>query len=678
MTYPETLFELLDQYNVSIPIVQRDYVQGINEAIIDELLVDIKNAVINKTQLGLNFVYGKTEGTLFIPLDGQQRLTTLFLLHLYACRELPDKDTILNKFSYETRRSSREFLERLCDYKKRVEVLKDGIVPSNAIKEAMWFHTRWEYDPTVKSALICLDKIATLFGDIDNLINELEYISPKPIIFNFIPMTDMGMEDSLYIKLNARGRALTDFETYKAELLSKVECQPGLPFTATDFGEKLDTTWSDYFWRLNNEEFDTIYKNYFALVFGRVSSSTNVYFSTTKFNDKISMDSLCEAYYTIEYLVNHSENAITEHMKACIINKSPSYYQRIIFNAVGLFLGKSQYKIDEMKLNDWYRVISNLTFNTTIERPAAYVSARNTLDSLGNNCLDILNYLASNSKISMTGFSPDQVDEECVKSILILKGYVDAITVAEKHQYFSGQIRFGLNMSELTIDKISTYDDSEIKNRVSDFMEIWTRISTLFGSTGPNNGALLRATLLSFGDYMPTSGQYLSFCVDRPEEPTSLKALFTNGHNSAKALISALLRVQLNEVSQEMQKIVADKMATLQESDWRYWILKYHDRMLGYLSASYMRICSINGTYLLVSKFASSSHCREIFTFALSLELNKAKKKAHLPNEYGRDADYRVVFGDKVVRYSNGQLNISDSSGLNIQASNISNVVTVL
>ena len=127
MKYPETLFELLDQYNVSIPIVQRDYVQGKNEAIIDELLIDIKNAVINKTQLGLNFVYGKTEGTLFIPLDGQQRLTTLFLLHLYACRELPDKDTILKKFSYETRRSSREFLERLCDYKKRAEVLNDKI-----------------------------------------------------------------------------------------------------------------------------------------------------------------------------------------------------------------------------------------------------------------------------------------------------------------------------------------------------------------------------------------------------------------------------------------------------------------------------------------------------------------------------------------------------------------------
>lgn len=678
MSYPETLFELLEQYNISIPIVQRDYVQGINELIIDELLGDIKKAVVNKTQLGLNFVYGKTEGTLFIPLDGQQRLTTLFLLHLYACRKLPDKDVLLKKFSYETRRSSREFFERLCDHTKRVEVLRDGIVPSNAIKEAIWFHARWEFDPTVKSALICLDKIATFFGDVDNLLTALESGSHKPIVFKFIPMTDMGMEDSLYIKLNARGRELTDFETYKAELLSKVESHNGLPFTPEDFAEKLDTTWSDFFWHLNNEEFDKIYRNYFAVVFGRVSSTTNSYYSTTKFNDIVTGDSLCEAYYTIEYLVSHGKNAIKECMKACINNTSPSYYQRLIFNAVGVFLGKSKNEIDEKKLDDWFRVISNLTFNTTIERPAVYMSARNTLDSLGNNCLDILNYLASNSTIVMTGFSPEQVIEERVKSKLILKGYVDKITDAETHQYFSGQIRSGLNMAELTLDKISYYDDSEIMNKVHNFWKIWSRISALFGTDVPQNGALLRAALLTFSDYMPTSGQYLSFCVDRPEEPTSLKALFTSGHKSVTALINALLCIQPDNADHEMQKLVTTKLTMLQNTDWRYWILKYPDDMLGYLSASYMRICTIHGTYLLVSKYASSSHCREIFTFALSIELKEAKKNSILPYEYGRDADYRVKSGNKEIRYLNGYFEITDSSGVKSQASDIPTVIAAL
>lgn len=678
MSYPETLFELLDQYNISIPIVQRDYVQGTNESIIDELLNDIKNAIVNKTQLGLNFVYGKTEGTLFIPLDGQQRLTTLFLLHLYACRELPDKDILLKKFSYETRRSSREFLELLSNHSKRAKVLREGVVPSSAIKEATWFHTRWEYDPTVKSALVCLDKIATSFGDVDNLIIALESVSPKPIVFNFIPMTDMGMEDSLYIKLNARGRALTDFETYKAELLSKVEENSDLPFTSVDFAEKLDTTWSDYFWHLNSKEFDKIYRRYFAVVFGRASSTNSMNYFAAKFNDLISSVSLCEAYYTIEYLVNHEKNVITEHLRSCVNNDFPSYYQRLIFNAVAIFLGKSKGKIDEKKLDDWFRIISNLTFNTTIDRPTTYISARDTLDSLDNNCLDILNYLASYNKIVMTGFSPEQVIEERVKSKLILKGYADVIIAAEKHKYFSGQIRSGLSMAELTLDKLSVYDNSEIKNKVSDFSEIWSRISALFGETGPHNGALLRAALFTFGDYMPKSGQYLSFCVDRPEEPTSLKALFTSGHRSTTTLIKALLCIQPDKVNQELQTIVTDKLIMLQNTDMRYWILKYPDDMFGYLSASYMRICSVGDTYLLVSKYASSSHCREIFTFALSLELKKAKKNVILPKEYGRDADYRVISGNKVIRYLNGHFEITDTSNVTSQALDIPTVVASL
>ncbi|WP_298196927.1 hypothetical protein [Desulfosporosinus sp.] len=202
--------------------------------------------------------------------------------------------------------------------------------------------------------------------------------------------------------------------------------------------------------------------------------------------------------------------------------------------------------------------------------------------------------------------------------------------------------------------------------------------SALFGTAGPNNGALLRAALFTFGDYMPTSGQYLSFCVDRPEEPTSLKALFTSGHKSTTALINDLLCIQLDKANQELQTIVTNKLTMLQNTDWRYWILKYPDDMLGYLSASYMRICSIDGTYLLVSKYALSSHCREIFTFALSIELKKAKKNTILPNEYGRDADYRVISGNKVIRYSNGHFEITDSSGMISQASDIPTVVAAL
>ena len=87
---PDTLFELFNEYDVEVPIIQRDYAQGRQDdhakMVRSNLLNDIKLAISGKTQpLDLNFVYGKAEENKFIPIDGQQRLTTLFLLHLFLC-----------------------------------------------------------------------------------------------------------------------------------------------------------------------------------------------------------------------------------------------------------------------------------------------------------------------------------------------------------------------------------------------------------------------------------------------------------------------------------------------------------------------------------------------------------------------------------------------------------------
>lgn len=55
------------------------------------------------------------------PLDGQQRLTTLFLLHWYAAgfSKEPVSESerkFLKNFSYETRADARIFCESLCGF----------------------------------------------------------------------------------------------------------------------------------------------------------------------------------------------------------------------------------------------------------------------------------------------------------------------------------------------------------------------------------------------------------------------------------------------------------------------------------------------------------------------------------------------------------------------------------
>ena len=78
----KTFLELIKDYKIIIPLIQRDYAQGRekekNKA--EKFLEAIKNGCESK--LNLDFVYGKRdkENKIFIPLDGQQRLTTLIML----------------------------------------------------------------------------------------------------------------------------------------------------------------------------------------------------------------------------------------------------------------------------------------------------------------------------------------------------------------------------------------------------------------------------------------------------------------------------------------------------------------------------------------------------------------------------------------------------------------------
>lgn len=105
--------EFCEKYDsISIPKLQREYVQGSNEKG-RKLIVDIFDAITDTEErdLPLDLVFGGFTATCkaFKPVDGQQRLTTLFLLYLYiAKRENIDISSMLKKdenvkFSYDTR-----------------------------------------------------------------------------------------------------------------------------------------------------------------------------------------------------------------------------------------------------------------------------------------------------------------------------------------------------------------------------------------------------------------------------------------------------------------------------------------------------------------------------------------------------------------------------------------------
>ena len=301
MTNKTTFWNFIKNNHIEIPIIQRDYAQGRvgKENLRKSFLGDLKKALDNESpykdsEMKLDFVYGSTENGRLYPLDGQQRLTTLWLLHWYIALRAgvlnQENCAILNNFTYETRISSREFCQKMCIPKNFESFNGCDIV--GFITKQTWFYSAWKQDPTIQSMLRMLGgtRIADKKGEdiIDGLeelfscpslcdINDNKCITIRsfesywkkliddnycPIVFYNLPLHDFGLSDDLYIKMNARGKQLTSFENFKADLIGYItkqaeeetleieqkdewkqllDTQNGIPI-------KLDTDWTDVFW----------------------------------------------------------------------------------------------------------------------------------------------------------------------------------------------------------------------------------------------------------------------------------------------------------------------------------------------------------------------------------------------------------------------------------------------
>ena len=241
--------EIVRLEQITIPIIQRDYAQGRNDPSIERIRDRFLNslyAAVTKKPIILDFIYGDIDkfGNM-TPLDGQQRLTTLFLLYWYAAKKeniSENEYSFLNKFSYDTRYSARTFCKYLVKFCPSFED-----VLSNEIIDQEWFPLDWKKDSTISSMLVMLDAIDEKFKDVEKLWQKLKN---KSIMFYFLPIKDMGLTDELYIKMNSRGKPLTIFEHFKAELERNIRIID--ENLADNIIYKIDQDWTNLLWRYRN------------------------------------------------------------------------------------------------------------------------------------------------------------------------------------------------------------------------------------------------------------------------------------------------------------------------------------------------------------------------------------------------------------------------------------------
>ena len=299
---------------IEIPLIQRDYAQGRKtervRLIRDRFVADLCEALEDRHIIDLDFVFGdvKPEDGTFYPLDGQQRLTTLYLLHCYLAWHVaaPDKQP-WHSFSYATRPGARAFCQFLVADKstgrRPCPELTHPTLSAWLTDQADYLPT-WKHDPTIQSMLVVLDAIHDHYIDKSEKAQQawarLTDAEQPAIQFHLLPMKANGLTEKLYIKMNSRGKPLTDFENFKAQFEEMLRKNARIALEKVEeFARKVDTDWADVFWpyRGDNALIDEEFMRYFRFVTEVLAWRNDIAFGA---ND--SVESLAERVFGSENL----------------------------------------------------------------------------------------------------------------------------------------------------------------------------------------------------------------------------------------------------------------------------------------------------------------------------------------------------------------------------------------
>ncbi len=508
-----SFWELLCEHNIEIPMIQRDYAQGriVNLNILQNFLEALKDSIIEDSEIRLDFIYGNIVNDVFQPLDGQQRLTTLFLLYWYAAEKdgklNQDNKNILSKFVYETRFTSRDFCDVLV--KQSVSIYSYDEKVSQEIIDTNWFFLSWKKDPTIQSMLNSIDVIHSNFYGIEDLWEKLS--TKKLISFYYVELENIGLSDDLYIKMNARGKLLTHFETFKAEL-QKLSSDNGWDNNVSfneRFSFKIDTKWTDFLWMKykKNNCVDTAHMRFItAVIMNRIALS--------KIEDRLTLIQLLNdqsselkaSYFTkgfYEYLYvcyeiyanfkgydeklkldfplwrHQPQNSILSNI-VYDDQRDNTYTIKVLFFAQTEYLRRIP-KFDKNSFIEWMRVIRNIISKGDVDKdgkrpdiirsPQAFYGVVNLIDELAEGCGDIYNFL--NTNVIKSTFAKEQVDEERVKAKLInyCPKLKELIWKAEDNELLRGRINFILYC--IDYDNIPDHFNVELFAQVTKVFEIY-------------------------------------------------------------------------------------------------------------------------------------------------------------------------------------------------------------
>ncbi|EOH8685723.1 DUF262 domain-containing protein [Campylobacter upsaliensis] len=622
------LKKLLENNKVEIPMLQRDYAQGrvSQNKVANEFLDSIFSVLSGKKQsLHIDFIYGYKENGKFLLIDGQQRITTLWLLHFYLYKNadsLEEIKELLKNFSYNTRKSSAKFCKNLL--KEDFDINKK---PSDAIKAKGGEFEKEENlnnDPTIKAMLHMLDLIFERIKnvkDFKKLIVNLDNIT-----FDLFDMGEFGLGEELYIKMNARGRQLSKYENLKSFIEKDSRISKEFKLL-----ESIDTKWSDYFFDSKDiKNFDKKGNNFlhYATLFfileegkeignireiiDKPDQPVNEFYSPLQNIDNIKL-----LNRVVELCMLFDEFQITETLKIkdssffVSKNKETLSYSDICYFFSILFFAKENREIEKINknaLNDYLRVCRHFIENHLLDKEEHIPNFFKLLRHLSQGHSSIYQFLIDNPTYN---FHSNIYRLEVRKAKLILKsrqnkdGWEEILNQVSQHRVLNGWVDFLLDFSDESFvyeqynqngETLEKPNFEKFKQYANVTMELLNKEDFL-----NNHLTLFQRAFLCVGNFSfySTNWFYGNSPADLFRDREALNWILKGNKNDSKLpyfkiFLDDLLKIESGNLENKLQQIVEE--IDLTQKEWWQQLLIGEKELFNFFNKkkeTFQRYCRI-------------------------------------------------------------------------------------
>ncbi len=683
--------------NILIPTIQRDYTYGSDtedtNKVLNNMLSNMKAALFepDEPEMTMNFVYGYTQDKVnYVPLDGQQRLTTLFLLHYYAALHSEGAEIeLLKRFSYATRETTKNFCNEIIDnWKEIIDDFQKNEDIALTISNMPWYLPNYDTDPSIRSMKFVLNEINRKFSDVKDLLWDKLTADECPVNFYRLDFGPFGLSDDLYVKMNSRGKKLTEYEIFKSSLLKHLEKTLNNKTLEREIAIKLDNRWTDLVWQTWESWYDSADNKLNLSLEEKLRNIDYAYVNLMKF---------------ILKLLSGRHDKYNEHPTLDTASIA-SYFDsedQVLFtmNVLDVFYETMQrFKT----IDNGIHYITDGLHNIKKD----YYGFKNCLGGKNLNVGDMLwvygEYLAFKSLIEGTDISDIRVNLRHLRNILdnsddeIRKDKMPSL-IKEVELIVAGKIN---KEDKVVLNTMQWYEEAEKHEHIDSWKELWKyeehdllrgslsnfwndqipdlssqevldvvkrrleKFNFIFGNDDTfryddwNNDRLIRAALLTIADYSQSPKTKPGYQIIG-NMPSCWRLMFTK--NLRRSNQSSIIDV-IDAVDDQAGTGVRETLTALidqylndpdtNKTDWRYYVIKYRD--FAYKSHTYHNgygyfyIAPNQVNTLEVAQLGSTEFGRSnlawYFLPQILKERNESIYNLYLGNHAGNEEESSIIF----------------------------------